>query len=195
MAKKKIWLFIDQANLWDAYKQIGKMIDFEKLIWYLENEFSWVLIFKAIYFAYPELWTRDYDISGIHKFWTFLKNRLWFHVEKKPLKQIELRDKDGNILYDEFWSKVLKEKWNLDIELTMDVMQNWEDFNIIVLFSWDSDFYPLVKFLQFHWKKVYVFSTKNNISSELKRHSNKYYDFCEIAEIWGCKLKHRNEKP
>jgi uncharacterized LabA/DUF88 family protein len=192
--KNKIWLFIDQANLWSAYKKVWKIIDFRKLLIFIEKEFNWKIEFKSIYFAYPKEWTRDYDISWIHKFWTFLKKELWFHIKKKELKQIELRNNDWEIVLWLDWSHIIKEKWNLDIELTMDVMQTYNHFDIMVLFSWDSDFYPLVSFLQFKWKKVYVFSTVNNISSELMHHSNKYYDFCEIDEIWWNKLKHRNEK-
>lgn len=191
---KKIGLFIDLANLWDSYKKIWKMIDFKKLLEFIEKEFWWHLEFKSVYFAYPEEWTRDYDISWIHKFWTFLKKELWFHVKKKALKVIELRNSEWLILKDEKWKIITKEKWNLDIELTMDVMQTWHHFDIMVLFSWDSDFYCLMNFLQLKWKKIYVFSTQNNISRELKHHSNKYYDYSQIEEIWWCKLKHRNEK-
>jgi uncharacterized LabA/DUF88 family protein len=182
---KKIWLFIDQANLWSAYKKVWKMIDFKKLVNYIEREFNWKLEFKNIYFAYPKEWTRDYNVKWIHNFGIKLKKELWFQVKKKPLKTI--------IVKDSYWNPVTIEKGNMDIELTMDVMQTWHHFDIMVLFSWDSDFYNLVLFLLFKQKKVYVFSTENNISFELKHHSSKYYDFCDIKEIWGAKLKHRAE--
>jgi uncharacterized LabA/DUF88 family protein len=64
----------------------------------------------------------------------------------------------------------------------------------MILFSGDSDFDCLVSFLLLKGKKVYVFSTENNISNELMHHSSKYYDFCKIDNIWGKKLEYRAEK-
>jgi len=180
--KRKIWLFIDYANLLDSTKRIWKMIDFRKLIIFLESEFEWKLEFKSIYFAYPLENTRDYDVSWIHKFSHFLASELWFYIKKKPLKQIEQRDSKGNIILDTEWNPQIIEKWNLDIELAMDVMQTWHHFDVMILFSWDSDFQCLTDFLLWKWKKVYIFSTLWNISRELKNHSTKYYDLKNLPD-------------
>ncbi len=174
--KKRIWVFIDYANLLTSMKKIWKFIDFKKLIEFLWDEFKWTLEFKSIYLAYPKVNTRDYDVNWIHKFSCFLNKELWFYIKKKALKQIEIRDIDWNIMFWNNWKPIIKEKWNLDIELTMDVMQTWHHFDIMILFSWDSDFQCLTDFLIWKWKKVYIFSTLWNISSELKTHSTKYYD-------------------
>ncbi len=41
-------------------------------------------------------------------------------------------------------------------------------------------------------KKVYIFSSKNNISEELKTGGNGYFDVLNIVEdIWGRELHHR----
>lgn len=176
MQNKKIGLFIDYANLLSSMKKNNKFIDFSKLLTFLENEFGWKMEFKSIYFAYPEINTRDYDVSWIHNFARFLNAQLWFHIKKKPLKQIEIRDSKWKIILNGDWSPSVIEKWNLDIELTMDVMQTWHHFDIMVLFSGDSDFQCLTEFLLWKDKEVYVFSTMWNISSELKTHSTKYYD-------------------
>lgn len=190
---KKIWLFIDYANLLSSMRNIWKSIDFKKLIKYLENEFWWNFEFKSIYFAYPKVETRSHDVSWIHKFSYFLNKELWFHIKKKPLKQIEIRDNDGNIILWQDGSPIMKEKWNLDIELTMDVMQTWHHFDIMILFSWDSDFQCLTDFLLWKHKKVYIFSTLWNISSELKTHSSKYYDIKNLPDDLFIKAK-SNEK-
>lgn len=190
---KKIWLFIDYANLLSSMRNIWKSLDFKKLVKYLENEFWWTLEFKSIYFAYPKVDTRNYDVSWIHKFSCFLNKELWFYTKKKPLKQIELRDIDWNIIIWKDWKILMKEKWNLDIELTMDVMQTWHHFDIMILFSWDSDFQCLTDFLLWKSKKVYVFSTLWNISSELKTHSSKYYDIKNLPNELFMRLR-ENEK-
>jgi uncharacterized LabA/DUF88 family protein len=181
---KRIWLFIDYANLLNAYRKLDNKVDFKKLVVFIEEKFQWKLEAKNIYFAYPEKWTRNYNVNWIHNFWTFLKKNLWFNIVKKSLKRIELKDFDWNLLLWWDWKPILKEKWNLDIELTMDIMLTWKNFDIIILISWDSDFYPLIKFLLLHWKKVYVFSTKWNISGGLRANSTGYFDICKIKKLW-----------
>ena len=44
-----------------------------------------------------------------------------------------------------------------------------------------------------HGKKVFIFSSENNISQELRTGADGYTDVLEIDEIWGKKLKHRAE--
>lgn len=74
----RIGLFIDYSNLWASTKATKVVIDFEKLISYLELRFSGTVEVKYIYFAYPEVGTRpaDRDLSGIHKFGAMLEKRL-----------------------------------------------------------------------------------------------------------------------
>lgn len=180
---EKIWLFIDYANLLASLKRRNiEFIDFEKLIKYIEIDLNWSCLNKFIYFAYPENWTRNYEVSWIHKFWVFLNKWLGFNVIKKPLKQIELRDEDWKHLYDNDEKIIIKEKWNLDIELTMDIMLNWMSYDIIVLFSWDSDFKCLTEFLLNNWKLVYIYSTIWNISNELMENSTEYFDIKDLPK-------------
>lgn len=171
------------------------MLDFRELYKFLESEFGWKLDVKYIYFAYPEVGTRDYNVSGIHKFAVFLEKELWFIIVKKPLKLIEVRDSKGKIVLNKEGKPTIVEKWNLDIELSMDVMQTWHTFDDMVLFSWDSDFKCINDFLLRNAKKVYVFSTLWNISSELKRDATKYYDLAELPnKLFISKLQHRSQK-
>ena len=44
-------------------------------------------------------------------------------------------------------------------------------------------------------KKVYVFSSKNNVSQELRTGGDGYFDVLELTEdIWGQELRHRKDK-
>ena len=61
------------------------------------------------YDAYPKDGTRDYNLDGKHKFYTYLKKGLGFTVRKKELKT------GGNGYFDlkdinEFWGKDLKHR-------------------------------------------------------------------------------------
>jgi len=43
-------------------------------------------------------------------------------------------------------------------------------------------------------EKVYIFSSEDNISRELKTGGNGYFDLKKIDELWGKDLKHRARK-
>lgn len=179
----RIGIFIDYANLLASSKTLGWDFDFQKLVTHLQHQYASKCDCKCIYFAYLEEGTRKYDLSGIHKFWTFLEKGMEFRVVKKKVKRIRLKDKNGNYLLNEKGEPIHQEKWNLDVEITIDVMCFYRDLDIILLFSGDSDFHALIKYLQQEWKQVHVFSTWANISSELQSQANKYIDISKLKDL------------
>lgn len=180
------YVFIDASNLWQAQKAKGLMFDYEKLKNYLKIRFNSRHIKIFYYTAYPAIGTRDYDISGKHKFFTYLKKGLGFEVRKKELKRITAMTEEGEIK---------QEKGNMDVEMTIDAIHTIDKYDVAVLFSGDSDFLALVSYIRSHGKHVYIFSSQNNISNELRTGSDGYVDVLKIPEdIWGKRLRHRNEK-
>ncbi|MEK7496344.1 MAG: NYN domain-containing protein, partial [Patescibacteria group bacterium] len=122
-------------------------------------------------------------IDGKHKFFTFLKKGLGFEVRKKELKRINSHNEQGEFI---------KEKGNMDVEIVIDAMYHLNKYNTAVFFTGDSDFLALVKYLRSENKKVYIFSSKNNVSQELRTGSDGYFDILEIeGDIWGRELQHR----
>ena len=79
----------------------------------------------------------------------------------------------------------------MDVEITIDALHNINKYDVAILFSGDADFLALVNYLKNHGKKVYIFSSKDNISHELKTGGNGYFDLKKINELWGKNLKHR----
>ncbi len=77
--------------------------------------------------------------------------------------------------------------------MTIDAMHYIKQYNIAVLFTGDSDFLALITYLKNSGKSVYVFSSRNNISEELRTGSDGYFDVLkDIKEdIWGRELRHR----
>jgi uncharacterized LabA/DUF88 family protein len=182
-SKNKVYVFIDASNLWEVQKAKGELFDFEKLKRYLKNKFNASSLQIFYYSAYPAEGTRDYSLEGKHKFFTFLKKGLSFVVRKKKLKRIK-------IITEEVQS--VEEKGDMDVELTIDALHHISKYNIAVFFTGDSDFLALVTYLRRDGKEAYIFSSKNNISGELRTGGNGYFDVLEIKEdIWGKKLKHR----
>jgi len=176
-------VFIDASNVWQAQKAKGRMFDYEKLQKFLQKKFAPKVVRIFYYTAYPREGTRDYSLQGKHNFYTYLKKRLDFIVRKKELKRIAIHTDEGDII---------EEKGNMDVEMTIDAMHNRDTYGTVVFFTGDSDFLALVTYLRSRGKKAYVFSSKNNISYELKTGCDGYEDVLEIEDdIWGRELQRR----
>jgi len=180
-----IYVFIDASNVWNAVKSVKKFIEYKKLKDYFKNNFNAYKVEIFYYDAYPKEGTRGYNLNGKHKFYTYLKKGLGFTVRKKELKRISIISENG---------ESIKEKGNMDVEITIDTLHNINKYDIAVLFSGDADFLALVNYLKNRGKKVYIFSSKDNISHELKTGGNGYFDLKDINEIWGKELKHRSKE-
>lgn len=195
MEKVRISVFIDQANLWNSSKNIWKVFDYSKFRDFFETEFSWEVKHIFFYQAYPKDGTRDYSTDNLHKFFVKLEKWFGFTVRKKPLKTITLRDKEWNIIYDQrTWKPATIEKWNFDVELTIDAQKYMNEYDVWLFFSWDSDFLPLINFLKSNGKRICIFSTEDCVSKELKSSGNKYYDLSDCNVLHGDSLKSKTTK-
>ena len=181
---KIIYVFIDASNVWNAVKAVKKFIEYSKLKDYLKNKFNADNVEIFYYDAYPKEGTREYDLDSKHKFYTYLKKGLGFTVRKKELKRISTIGPNG---------EAIVEKGNMDVEITIDAMHNLNRYEIAILFSGDADFLALVNYLKNHEKDIYIFSSKDNVSHELKTGGSGYFDVREIPELWGKDLKHREK--
>lgn len=179
-----IYVFIDASNLWEAQKAKGRFFDYENLKSFIQKELCGSSTKVFYYTAYPADGTRKYSMDNKHKFLTFLKKGLGFAVIKKELKRI-------NVISGHGWS--VEEKGNMDVEITIDALHHIGKYNTAVFFTGDSDFLSLITYLKNHGKKVFVFSSKNNISQELRTGSDGYTDVLNIDDIWGKELRHRAE--
>jgi uncharacterized LabA/DUF88 family protein len=181
--RNHIYVFIDASNLWEAQKAKGRLFDYRKLREFLKRRFGATDTNIFYYSAYPADGTRGYSLEGRHKFFTFLKKGLGFIVRKKPLKRISVATVEG---------EAVEEKGNMDVEITIDALHHLEKYNTAVFFTGDSDFLALVTYLRRDGKKVFIFSSRNNVSQELRTGGDGYFDVLDIQEdVWGKELKHR----
>lgn len=187
MSRKHIgYAFIDASNLWATQKAKGKMLDFEKLRNFLKAEHAFTDLRVFYYAAYPANGTRDYSMDGKHKFFTYLSKRLGFVVRKKELKRIVIHADNGDLI---------EEKGNMDVEMAIDAVHFKDNFDVALLFSGDSDFLRLVSYLRNAGKTVHVYSSRNNISQELRYGADSYTDVLDIrTDVWGRNLVHRASK-
>jgi uncharacterized LabA/DUF88 family protein len=183
--KNAISVFIDASNLWQAQKAKGRFLNYEKLTAYIQERFNGTSITVFYYTAYPKEGTRAYSVAGKHAFYTYLKKGLGFVVRKKELKQISVVSEHG---------EAIQEKGNMDVEMTIDAVHHCNSIDTAILFTGDSDFQALIQYLRNNGKKVFVFSSKHNISQELKTGSDGYTDILTIPDdIWGRELKRRTD--
>lgn len=183
---QKVYVFIDASNLWQAQKSKGRMFDYKKLKSYIKTQFNATVLKIFYYTAYPSEGTRSYNLDSKHQFFTYLKKGLGFTVRKKPLKIIRVESGVPNVR--------TQEKGNMDVELTIDAIDQLSQYTIALFFTGDSDFLALVSYLKNRNKKVYIFSSKNNISQELRTGGDGYFDVLKIeTDIWGNDLKHRKK--
>lgn len=181
--RNNVFVFVDASNLWQAQKVKGKFFDYKKLTRYLKNKFSAQEIKVFYYSAFPADGTRDYSLDGKHKFFTFLKKGLGFIVRKKQLKRISVVNEDGEFV---------REKGDMDVEIVVDAMHHMNKYDVAIFFTGDSDFLALVAYLRSGGKRVYIFSSKNNVSQELRTGGDGYFDVLDISEdVWGLDLKYR----
>lgn len=182
----RVAVFIDASNVWQAQKVKGQMFNLEKLSGYLARTYSASSSMYYYYTAYPAEGTRSYDTGSKHKFFTYLKKGLGFVVRKKELKRIVTETEAG---------AVVQEKGNMDVEMTIDAIHFKDRFDVAIFFTGDSDFLALITYLRNAGKKVYVYSSRNNVSSELRTGADGYIDILTISEdIWGQSLKFRAQK-
>ncbi|MEI6650710.1 MAG: NYN domain-containing protein [Candidatus Moraniibacteriota bacterium] len=184
-AGKRVSVFIDASNLWQVQKAKGKMFDYEKLKRFLYSMFATKEVRVFYYAAYPADGTRGYGTDGKHKFFTFLKKGLGFVVRKKPLKRIVIHSDLGDSI---------QEKGNMDVEMTIDAVYHSTKYDTAVFFTRDSDFLALITHLRGEGKKVYIFSSKNNVSQELRTGGDGYFDVLGIqGDIWGREILNRKK--
>ncbi|MCF7795425.1 NYN domain-containing protein [Patescibacteria group bacterium] len=183
---KSLYVFIDSSNLWAAQKSEQKLLDYEKILNYIKDNFKPSRLKVFYYAAYPAEGTRGYSIKNKHKFFTFLKKGLGFEVRKKELKRIKIVNED--------LGESIKEKGDMDVEITVDAMYHIDKYDAVIFFSGDSDFLPLVNHLKNNNKIVYILSSRNNISEELRTAGHGYCDVLDIDDFWGNDLKNREDK-
>jgi uncharacterized LabA/DUF88 family protein len=179
----RVYIFIDASNLWSIQKSKKKPFDYAKLKAALISIFHSTDIKVYYYTAYPAEGTRTYSLDGKHKFFTFLSKGLDFVVRKKVLKRIFCL-----VGHDQ----IIQEKRNMDVEMTIDAVHFKNQYDTAVLMTGDSDFLSLVTYLKNDNKKVYIFSSANSISQELRTGGDGYFDLLRLEQdIWGGQLHHR----
>lgn len=160
----KAGLYVDAQNMFMSGKSMGWMIDYQKLVEYIEKRFDVNLGIKAYYSpaGYEVGPDRKYlkDQFGKYipntkqqKFFKFLKG-IGFRVNTHPLKLIE--------------GDIKKPKDKSDTFLLADAITEMNSLEVLFLCAGDCDYEPLIIKAVNAGLVVRVFSYKKFISWEIK---------------------------
>ena len=164
-AKGKTSIFIDASNVYYSQKKIKWQIDFKKFLDYLKQEID----LQEIYYYTA----RDLSFEKQTKFINFLES-IGYAVRSKNIKFIKNNNTKEN--QKGFY------KGNLDVEITIDILETKNKYDTIILVSGDSDFEPLLRLMKKKYKKkCLVIATKYNISIELIKCA-KYINLNKLKE-------------
>jgi len=152
--RARVGIFVDTQNIFYAAKDYyQKIIDYEKLRSYVIRD---RICHRAIAYIVQ---APDYDQS---RFTDYL-SRLGFEIKTQPL----IVRGDGS------------KKGDVDINIAIDILQGFEDFDILALVSGDGDFVPLISQLKAKGKRVEVYSFLETTSLRLKEVCDEFYPLGE----------------
>jgi len=154
--KPKAGVFIDDSNLYHAYKKVGWRIDFAKLRKILETAFD--VAFINYYLAVPD--KNDKAFARTMKFIRNLPKDI--SLKTKPLKYLNHRQ---------------EKKGDVDVEISVDVFRTIKDLDVVIILTGDSDYKELAEFVLKDAKKKILFMGFNeNMAWELRKLKHFYLD-------------------
>ncbi len=167
---ERVGLFIDGANLYSAAKALGFDMDYKKLLSEFRRHGQFV---RANYYT---ALLEDQDFSPIRPLVDWLDYNGYSVVTKSAR---EFTDATGR----------RRIKGDMDVEITVDLMEAAGHMQHVVLFSGDGDFVAVVEALQRKGVRVTVVSTLRSqppmVADDLRRQADTFLDLTDLASLIG----------
>ena len=152
-------VFVDASNTYFSEKRAGWKIDYQKLQDFLSEEMQ--VSFIKYYVAIPKK-TDTQAYEGKINYLEKLRNTV--EIIEKPLKYIRENIK----IEDKIISRIIK-KGDVDVDITVDVLNNLKDLDIVIILSGDSDYLALRDDIIKKGKKILFMARKRNLSHEIRQ--------------------------
>ncbi len=153
-------IFIDASNTYFSERRAGWKIDYGKLREMVESEFE--LVIMKYYVAIPD---KDKDTNMYNAKIKYLnKIKDVVDIVKKPIKYIS-----ESVKIDNKHINRLIRKGDIDVDLSVDVLDVCDGLDIIIVLSGDSDYVALRDDLLKKNKKVLFIAHRPNLSHEIKQ--------------------------
>lgn len=149
----RVGVFIDEANVFYAQKELGWKIDWKKFADLMRTEFNLKML--RYYLGMPL--AGQQKINNL-KVKTFLES-FGYTVITKPLKKIYIDNIKSEFKY----------KCNFDVEISLDVVSFIKNLDVVILVSNDSDFLALRDFSLINKKKFLFICFERRIAWEIRR--------------------------
>lgn len=172
----RVALFIDGSNFYHTIRDLGLHVDYRRLLSYFSKRGELV---RAHYYTAlldhsqsPDWLVRLTDWLAYNGYRVVIKRA---KVARRPTT-----DDDGNTQW------ISETKGDVDIEITVDMLDLVAHCDTMVLCSGDGDFLYLIKALQRRGCRVIVLSSEqtedSTVADELRRQSDRFIDLVSIAE-------------
>lgn len=190
----KAIVFIDYANIKAWAREKGLSFDMEKLLHALKNSGA----DKArLYYGtdpknpHPNSFLQkmseigfDVTTKEVKYFKISLLNLLKQRTNNEMLNQLSIKTKNSLLAevleLEKKHFRLLSPKANFDVEITKDLLLEKSDK--IILFSGDSDFVAVVKYLRQHKKKILIVSGRKYLSGELYKEADRILTLERLLE-------------
>lgn len=175
----RLSVFIDASNVFFISKRLRVQIDYAKVLDFFRTFDPNVKCY--LYTAYQEDYEKQVEyLNGLEEIGIIVRKKPLKFIQTKQMKSAKSKVKSNEVEEGFF-------KGNMDVELAIDAIRMMSQYDTLVLFSGDSDFYSLLAYLKEHDKKVVVISHPGFVAEEL----TSIGDFINIGEYLK---KKRNKK-
>lgn len=169
--KEKASLFIDASNFFYVFKGKDWKVDYKKFINCFSSLYNIVcayyyegmIIDNILVQRNPEIDRKKMNIQKN------TKREYSKHIRSFGYKVIE---KPISSVYDQYTGRMVN-KCNFDVELTINAIQEKDNFDIFILCSGDGDFVKLLKYMKGQYKKTIIVSSSDRLNENLKKTANK----------------------
>lgn len=206
--KTRTVVFIDYANLRASIRELGLFLDLRVLLTHLKKEYG----ASSLNFYYgldqKDIKSKDF-LEKVRGFGYKVISRDVKYI-KVNLAEILKRQLTGRVLDQldlELKNKLLKivqelekknipiliPKANMDAEMTMDMILARESFENYLIFSGDSDFVPIIRYLTKLGKNITVVSLRSHTAGEIFSSGCKFIELRKFALGVGSLVK--KQKP
>jgi uncharacterized protein (TIGR00288 family) len=159
----RVGIFVDVANVELAIDKLNRRVSWTKVLKKVSKDRN--LVCAVAYSPVHE----DINVSMESQRFTEPFVNQGFRMVTKPLKKFS----DGTV------------KANVDIEMTIEILEMLDRLDVLCLASGDGDFEPLVKTAQKRGVKVEVISVGQATAMALKRASDQFIDLANILNEVG----------
>lgn len=197
----RVAVYIDTANLEKSVQALGLIPPkrFTKGMRWRADKNLWHVDYKKLYQFFKKntqllsssFYTASFGTRSHNRFLMFLRKN-GYRLVLKPIKTIPGRGKIITCEHCGHKNRIADErKANFDVEISVDALAWINNYDTFILFSGDSDFVYLVRFLKKHGKKIIVLSRRGHVANELR--TSKDVDYYQ--DIWKLRNQFLRKSP